>query len=130
MYVRQVKFLLRYCAQWAVPLFGLTVQKPQFKIQSCFVISLTSISFSQALVIWLKHSVNDLWLLLWLAFHIRSSKQLKQFSIVLGLWLKIDFFGHSLMLLWFKDLMNVTEKLQFIDPTFWHSCLVPWSGVI
>ena len=23
---------------------------------------------------------------------------------------------HGLMLLWFKDLMNVTEKLQFIDP--------------
>ena len=22
------------------------------------------------------------------------------------------------MLLWFKDLMNVTERLQFIDPTF------------
>ena len=32
---------------------------------------------------------------------------------------------HGLMLLWFKDLMNVTEKLQFIDPTFRHSCLVP-----
>ena len=25
---------------------------------------------------------------------------------------------HGLMLLWFKDLMNATEKLQFIDPTF------------
>ena len=37
---------------------------------------------------------------------------------------------HGLMLLWFKDLMNVTEKLQFIDPTFRHSCLVPSSGVI
>ena len=24
----------------------------------------------------------------------------------------------GLMLLWFKDLINVTEKLQFIDPTF------------
>ena len=24
------------------------------------------------------------------------------------------------MLLWFKDLMNVTEKLQFIDPMFQH----------
>ena len=34
------------------------------------------------------------------------------------------------MLLWFKDLMNVTEKLQFIDPTFRHSCIVPSSGVI
>ena len=34
-------------------------------------------------------------------------------------------FWHGLMLLWFKDLMNVTEKLQFIDPTFRHSCLVP-----
>ena len=31
---------------------------------------------------------------------------------------------HGLMLLWFKDLMNVTVKLQFIDPTFRHSCLV------
>ena len=27
------------------------------------------------------------------------------------------------MLLWFKDLMHVTQKLQFIDPTFRHSCL-------
>ena len=36
---------------------------------------------------------------------------------------------HSLMLLWFKDLMNVTEKLQSIDPTFRHSCPVPSSGV-
>ena len=24
---------------------------------------------------------------------------------------------HGLMLLWLKDLINVTEKLQFIDPT-------------
>ena len=38
--------------------------------------------------------------------------------------------GHGLMLLWFKDLMNATEKLQFVDPTFWHSRLVPSSGVI
>ena len=30
----------------------------------------------------------------------------------------------------FKDLMNVTEKLQFIDYTFRHSCLVPSSGVM
>ena len=37
---------------------------------------------------------------------------------------------HGLMLLWFKDLMNVTEKLQFIDPTFRHSCLVPSPRVI
>ena len=37
---------------------------------------------------------------------------------------------HGLMLLWFKDLMNVTEKLQFIDPIFRHSCLVSSSGVI
>ena len=37
---------------------------------------------------------------------------------------------HGLMPLWFKDLMNVTKKLQFIDPTFRHSCLVPSSGVI
>ena len=36
----------------------------------------------------------------------------------------------GLMLLWFKDLINVTEKLQFIDPTFRQSCLVPSSGVI
>ena len=35
--------------------------------------------------------------------------------------------GHGLMLLWFADLMNVTETLQFIDPTFRHSCLVPSS---
>ena len=35
---------------------------------------------------------------------------------------------HGLMLLWFKDLMNVTEKLQFIDPTFQHSCLVSSSS--
>ena len=33
------------------------------------------------------------------------------------------------MLLWFEDLMNVTEKLQFIDPMFQHSCQVPSSGV-
>ena len=37
---------------------------------------------------------------------------------------------HGLMLLWFKDLMNVTEKLRFINSTFRHSCLVPSSGVI
>ena len=37
--------------------------------------------------------------------------------------------GHGLMLLWLKDLMIVTEKLQFIDPTFRHSCLVPSLGV-
>ena len=32
---------------------------------------------------------------------------------------------HGLMLLWLKDLMNVTVKLQSIDPTFRHSHLVP-----
>ena len=37
--------------------------------------------------------------------------------------------GHGLMLLWLKDLMIVTENLQFIDPTFRHSCLVPSSEV-
>ena len=37
---------------------------------------------------------------------------------------------HGLTQLWFEDLTNVTEKLQFIDPTFQHSCLVPSSGVI
>ena len=37
---------------------------------------------------------------------------------------------HGLMLLWFKDLMNVTEKLQFKDPTFGHSYLLPSLGVI
>ena len=35
---------------------------------------------------------------------------------------------HSLMPLQFKDLMKVTEKLQFIDPTFRHSCLLPSSS--
>ena len=34
---------------------------------------------------------------------------------------------HGLMLLWFRDLMNVTEKLHFIDPMFRHSCRVPSS---
>ena len=34
---------------------------------------------------------------------------------------------HGLILLWFKDLVNVTEKLQFIGATFRHSCLVPSS---
>ena len=34
------------------------------------------------------------------------------------------------MLLWFKDLINVTEKLHYTDPTFQHSCLVPSSGVV
>ena len=34
---------------------------------------------------------------------------------------------HGLILLWFKDLVNVTEKLQFIEATFRHSCLVPSS---
>ena len=34
---------------------------------------------------------------------------------------------HGLMLLWFKDLMNATEKLQFIDPTFQPSCLASSS---
>ena len=37
---------------------------------------------------------------------------------------------HGLMLLWFKDLMNVTEKSQFIDLKFRHSCLVLSSGAI
>ena len=37
---------------------------------------------------------------------------------------------YGLMLLWFKDLMNATEKLQFIDPTCRHLSLVPSSGVI
>ena len=32
---------------------------------------------------------------------------------------------HGLMLLWLKDLMNVTVKLQSIDPIFRHSSLVP-----
>ena len=35
---------------------------------------------------------------------------------------------HGFMLLWVKDLMNVTEKLQFIDPTFQHSCLMSSSS--
>ena len=35
----------------------------------------------------------------------------------------------GLMLLWFEYLTNVTEKLQFIDPTFRHSCLVPSSSI-
>ena len=26
--------------------------------------------------------------------------------------------GHGLILLWFRDLINVTEKLQFIELTF------------
>ena len=30
-------------------------------------------------------------------------------------------FSHALMLLWLKDLMNVTEMLQCIDSTFGHS---------
>ena len=29
---------------------------------------------------------------------------------------------HGLMLLCFKDLMKVTEKFQFIDQMFRHSC--------
>ena len=33
-------------------------------------------------------------------------------------------FRHGLMLLWLKDLMNVTKKLQFIDATFRNSLLV------
>ena len=37
---------------------------------------------------------------------------------------------HGLMPLWFKDLMNITEKLQFIDPTFRRSCLVPSSPLM
>ena len=37
---------------------------------------------------------------------------------------------HGLMPVWFEDLMNVTEKFQFIEPMFRHSCLVPSSGVI
>ena len=37
---------------------------------------------------------------------------------------------HGLMLLWFKDLINVTEKVQFIDPMSGHSCLVPSSGML
>ena len=32
---------------------------------------------------------------------------------------------HGLMLLWLKDLMNVTVKLQSIDPMFRHPSLVP-----
>ena len=34
------------------------------------------------------------------------------------------------MLLWFKDLVNVTEKLKFVDPTFQDFCHVLSSGVI
>ena len=37
---------------------------------------------------------------------------------------------HGLMLFLFEDLMNVAEKLQFIDPMFRHSYLVPSSGMI
>ena len=33
-------------------------------------------------------------------------------------------FRHGLMLLWLKDLMNVTKKLQLIDATFRISFLV------
>ena len=33
-------------------------------------------------------------------------------------------FRHGLMLLWLKDLMNVTKKLQLIDATFRNSFLV------
>ena len=33
-------------------------------------------------------------------------------------------FRHGLMLLWLKDLMNVTKKLQFIDAAFRNSLLV------
>ena len=32
---------------------------------------------------------------------------------------------HGLMLLWLKDLMNVTVKLQSMNPIFRHSSLVP-----
>ena len=38
-------------------------------------------------------------------------------------------FGNGLMLFWFKDLMNATEKLQLIDLKFRHSCLVPSSAI-
>ena len=37
---------------------------------------------------------------------------------------------HGLMPLWFKDLMNITEKLPFIDPTFRRSCVVPSSPLM
>ena len=37
---------------------------------------------------------------------------------------------HGFMLIWFTDLMKEPKKLQFIDPTFRHSCLAPSSGVI
>ena len=53
------------------------------------------------------------------------------FSTTCTPWIKllsqIKMIVYGLMLLRFKDLMNVTEKLQFIDPTFQHSCLVPSS---
>ena len=39
-------------------------------------------------------------------------------------------FRHGLMLLWFTDLMNVTEEVTIHRPKFRHSCLVPSSGVI
>ena len=39
-------------------------------------------------------------------------------------------FRHGLMLLWLKDLMNVTKKLQFIDATFRNSFLVSQSEVM
>ena len=38
-------------------------------------------------------------------------------------------FGNGLMLFWFKDLMNATEKLQLVDPKFRHFCLVPSSAI-
>ena len=39
-------------------------------------------------------------------------------------------FRHGLMPLWFTDLMNVTKEVTIHNPTIWHSCLVPSSGVI
>ena len=42
----------------------------------------------------------------------------------------MSWYKQGLMLPWFKDFMNVTEKLQFLDPTFQHPSLVPSSGVI
>ena len=70
----------------------------------------------------------------WYFYHSCNTRhEVEQRMVVTSLAVNLtsnNVFRHGLTLLWFKDLINVTEKLQFIDPRFRHPCLVPSSGLI
>ena len=87
------------------------------------------VSNSRSIIQCIYESVHEMTVTAW---HMLYRRFLSNFN---SLWGSLGYievhkatrwtFRHGLMLLWFKDLMNVTKKLKFIDPTFWHSCLVP-----